>query len=104
MLVIAALEEEEFGESFTTVCISSPSLAMNWHCRCSTRRKKTPRSSTEFVEDINEKRPEAPRGANFQGCRNRSILYPRLCTQGMMASSNLRRENIVPLMNISFPE
>jgi hypothetical protein len=95
MLVIAALEKEEFAESLATVRISSPSLALN--------RREDP-EITEFVEDINRKRPQAPERANFQGRRNRSFLYPRLCTQGTMASSNLRRESIVPSMNISFPD
>jgi hypothetical protein len=103
MLVIAALEKAES----LTVRISSPSLALNRHCRCSTRCEKTLRSagsSTEFIEDINRKRLQAPETANFKRRRNRSILYQRLCTQGMMTSSNLREETPSPQMNLSFPE
>jgi hypothetical protein len=104
MLAIAALEKEEFGKSLATVHNSSPSLALNTHCRCWTRCEKTlrsPRLSTVFVEDFNE---NLKRRKDFRAGRNRSILYPRLCTQGMVTSSNLCEETLSLQMNISFPE
>jgi hypothetical protein len=42
--------------------------------------------------------------ANFKRRRNRSILDQRLCTQGMMTSSNLREETPSLQMNLTFPE
>jgi hypothetical protein len=105
MSVIAALKEQEFGEFLATVRISSPSLPSNRLCRCSTGCEKTlrsPGSSTGLVDNINENGLNYRKDFRFD--RNRSILYPRLCTQGMMTSSNLREETLSLQMNISFPQ
>jgi hypothetical protein len=85
MLLIAAGKEEKLSRAcvFRHHRYNELTMPLFEEVREDPRPPGSLSTSTNLVE--------APE--NFKTGRNRSILDPRLCTQGTVASSNLRRGN-----------